>query len=213
MQRELKSDAVSKVNRPRGVITGSPGTPPLRIPARTSLAVPHPIIHSHRPKERSAGHPCARPALSPHFSGLTTPGPGTPLARSPGPRAPRPLAWPGRSRPAPAPLRGCGRRCAASSWCSSPPQSSSCRRREPKPAWNTASEHHTPHTWVTMRLLLGRFVKARLPRRSIGEGGNASALHWLLSMPIEAAGRAPPTHFRLCLGVGFPRSRHFLLWS
>lgn len=64
-----------------------------------------------------------------------------------------------------------------------------------------------------MRLLLGLFVKARLPRRAIGAGGNASALHWLLAAPIEAAGRAPPTHFRLCGGLGFPRSRRFLLWS
>lgn len=61
-----------------------------------------------------------------------------------------------------------------------------------------------------MRQLLGRVGEARLGRRSIGEGGNASALHWLMATPIAAAYRAPPTHFRLCRRVGFPRSRRFL---
>lgn len=134
-----------------------------------------------------------------------TPGPpATPLARSPGPRAPRLPAWPDRSRPALAPSRGYGRRCAVSSSCSSPPQSSSCRRREPRPAWKSRSDYRTHGTWVTMRLLLRRFVRALLDRRYIGEGENASAFHWLLAVPIAAAaGLRPP--FSGCVSrLAFP---------
>lgn len=135
----------------------------------------------HRPN-RAPGVP--RPP------GCRLQGPGAPRsppAHSPAPRARPPPAWRCRSRPAPAPWRGCARRCAASWRCSSPPRSS----------WRVTAARTDPQSPHAARAL------PRLPAR--GRLRPPHRAHWPVRRRSQCS--LDVAHARHPLGVYFNRVR------